>query len=133
MKNYLPILFTFFIFSCSGSSYDGEWIIDAGKTVESCESALSESMDESVEDNPFGEMAMGFGSMICGTIASVIPALEISGDTITVDGNECPIKNGAFDCGKGAADLTLDGENLVIELPSSDATPAMSLIFVRKG
>ena len=90
-------------------------------------------MDESVEDNPFGEMAMGFGSMICGTIASVIPALEISGDTITVDGNECPIKNGAFDCGKGAADLTLDGENLVIELPSSDATPAMSLIFVRKG
>lgn len=123
------------MFSCSGTSYDGEWVMDAEKSSASCMSAMSESMEEeNSDDNPFGDMVLGMGGMVCGMVAEMFPPFEISGGTLTMEGSECSVTGGVLDCGDGdkSVSISMDGESLVMGLPSSDTNPAMSLYFKRK-
>lgn len=139
MKNYLPILITFLIVSCSGTSYDGSWVMDAEKSSASCMTAFAESMENEkpAEDNPFGDLGMdlgaGMAAMACGMVANMFPPFEISGGKMTIEGNECSVDGGVLDCGDGDKSVTIsmEGKSLVMGLPAGDDSPEFSLYFKR--
>ena len=141
MNKKLLIFLLMFAFGCSGSrQYDGLWIIDSERSTQSCQAALMVKAGAEMEENFFGGLLAGIGSMGCSAyVNSAFSMIEIKDNSAYFSSNEleglCEIDDQAkeFVCPGNSIKFRKSENILVITIPSIDELPSFQIFFRKES